>query len=1030
MRKKLYALCTCLLTLSGFFYSHQARADHSAGGEIIYEWVSDSTYRFIFKFYKDCAGVTSEPVSATLCYFNSCNSISGSLSLPKLVTLPNGQPNGSEVSNGCPGYSTKCNGGTLPGYREYWYVNTMTLPARCNYWTFYVSISARNASANIPGGTLYIETTLNNETIQNNSSAYFSVKPVPFVCTNSPYTYNNGVVDPNSDSLSFEFINPRTASTVCQGSYAATNLNFNAGFSLTEPFATGNTFVFDPLTGQMSFTPTAISANTVTVRVNEWRNGIKIGSVMRDVQIRVLACNSVQPTLSVVTGSITGATYVNGRIEGCANNPLSFCYNASSTAAGAILVASDNHTSAAPGSTVTYSGQATASVTGCLTWTPSSADTGLRIYSVTVKDSTCTPPGILVSQTFVIPVYIRPAIKSVRSTIICPGASVQLIANGTNGITWTVEPGGSDLSTLSCTTCQSPTAMPDVTTTYVALSTTANGCDNTDTVHIKVDRDNDITISPASPIVACRPELVQLNATTSGPKPLRNLACGIADVIPPTPQESVDAIPFAAELQNSYTSNTSPVTPNVASAHHQYLLRASDLRNAGMLPGTVRSISFRFLSNSSASLMSNLRLGLKCTSQSSLDPATGFVTGTVPVYSSSTPLIIPSQGGYVTVDLDIPYNWDTTQNLIVDVCYRGNSATTQPAFTYFYNTSYTSTLYSSAATGNICDGGTSPVIGLNELPLLNFKYHLAPESDFVYKWTNGVFTPSANVKNPSVYVSETKPIYVTVYNRNGCAIIDTAQLYVPNPQLLTRDTNICEATMLTLEATGGDFYQWYENGFNPATTLSCTNCATPDASPAGPTTYTVVISDNHNCADTFSVLLDITPYPDLVATPADTTIKYGQSLQLQATGSDTYFWSPVGTLSNASIASPIATPQESTDYVVIGYPKSNGNCYSLDTVRVTVDFSDPLFIPSAFSPNGDGRNDVFRVVNLSFQKLQEFRVFNRWGQEIFRTNDPRKGWDGTWGGKPQDVGVYNYLIRVSIPDGTVQNYKGNVTLTR
>lgn len=1030
MKKILYALCTCLFTLSGVLYSNDLRADHSAGGEIIYEWVSDSTYRFIFKFYKDCAGVTSEPTTATLCYFNSCNTISGSLPLPKLLTLPNGQPNGSEVSNGCPGYSTKCNGGTLPGYREYWYVNTMTLPARCNYWTFYVSISARNASANIPGGTLYIETTLNNETIQNNSSAYFSVKPVPFVCTNTPYTYNNGVVDPNSDSLSFEFINPRTASTVCQGSYAATNLNFNAGFSLTEPFATGNTFVFDPVTGQMSFTPTAISANTVTVRVNEWRNGIKIGSVMRDVQIRVLACNSVQPNLAVVTSSITGATYVNGRIEGCANNPLAFCYNASSTASGAVLVVTDNHTSAAPGSGVTYTGQATSSVTGCVSWTPSSADTGLRIYSVTVKDSTCTPPGILVSQTFVIPIYIRPAIKSVRSTIICPGESIQLTANGSNGITWDVAPGGSPLSTLSCTNCQNPIAVPDVTTTYIAMSTTANGCENTDTIHIKVDRDNDVVISPASPIVACRPELVPVSAEGIGPRPLRNMACGIADVLPSTPQESVDAIPFTAALQNSYTSGASPVVPNVATAHHQYLLRASDLLDAGMHSGTIRSISFRFLSNSSSSSMSNLRVGLKCTSLGSLDPAAGFIPGTVPVYSSNTPLIIPSQGGYVTIDLDIPYNWDTTQNLIVDVCYRGNAAGTPSAYTYFYATSYTSTLYSSASSGSVCDGNAGAIGSLNELPLINFKYHLAPESDFVFKWTNGVFTPSANVKSPSVYVSETKSIYVTFINRNGCVITDTAQLYVPNPQLLTRDTNICENKTLMLEARGGDAYQWYENGFNPATTLSCTNCPTPVASPTGPTTYTVVISDNYGCADTFSVSLQVTPYPDLVATPPDTTIKYGQSVQLEASGSDTYFWSPVGTLNNASISSPIATPHESTDYIVIGYPKANGNCYSMDTVRVTIDFKDNLFIPSAFSPNGDGRNDVFHVVNLSFQKLQEFRVYNRWGQEIFRTNDPRKGWDGNLGGKPQDVGVYNYLIRVSIPDGTVQTYTGNVTLTR
>lgn len=1029
MRKLLPVLYLSLSALILSLCPNKARADHSAGGEIIYEWISDSTYRFIFKFYKDCAGITSEPTQATLCYYNSCNTISGSLPLPKLLTLPNGMPNGSEVSNGCPGYNTRCNGGTLPGYREYWYVDTMTLPARCNYWTFYVSISARNPSANIGGGTLYIETTLNNLDVQSNSSPYFSVKPVPFVCINSPYTYNNGVVDPNSDSVSFEFINPRTASTVCATSYNATNLNFTGTFSLTEPFATGGTFLFDPATGQMSFTPTVVSANTVTVRVNEWRNGIKIGSVMRDVQVRVLSCNSVQPTLSLVTGSITGASYVNGRVEGCANNPLSFCYNASSSVAGAILVASDNHTSAAPGSTVTYTGQATSSVTGCISWTPSSADTGLRIYTVTVKDSTCTPPGVLISQTFVIPIYIRPAMKSVRSTIICPGEQVQLVANGSGSINWSVLPGGSPLSTLSCTNCQFPVALPDISTTYIATSVTANGCDNTDTVNITVDRDNIVLVSPSSPIVACDPELVQLNATTTGPKPLRNLPCGIADVIPPTPQTSRDLIPFSAVLQNSYTSNASPISGNSKTARHQYLLHAADLKSAGMYSGTIRNIAFRFLSNSNSSALNNLRIGLKCTTKEALDPADGFESGTVPVYSGGS-VGVPSYGGYIGVDLNIPYNWDTTKNLIVDVCYQ-SATSVQPSFTYFYNTSYTSTLYAAAASGDICNGTPAAISGIGELPLIRLTYHLAPEADFVYKWSNGVFTPSANVPNPAVYVSEERPIYVTTYNRNGCAIVDTIDLYVPNFQLLTRDTNICEGTVLMLDARNGTSYQWYENGFNAPASLSCTNCANPYATPpAGTINYTVVIGDNHGCDDTLSVQIQVTPYPNLLVSPEDTIIKYGQSVQLNASGADSYSWTPVGSLNNASLQNPLALPYESTDYIVTGYPSANGNCYRKDTIHVIVDFKDNLFVPSAFSPNGDGRNDIFKVVNLTFQKLQEFRVFNRWGQELFATNDPRKGWDGTWSGKPQDIGVYKYLIRVSIPDGTVQTYKGDVTLTR
>ena len=88
-------------------------------------------------------------------------------------------------------------------------------------------------------------------------------------------------------------------------------------------------------------------------------------------------------------------------------------------------------------------------------------------------------------------------------------------------------------------------------------------------------------------------------------------------------------------------------------------------------------------------------------------------------------------------------------------------------------------------------------------------------------------------------------------------------------------------------------------------------------------------------------------------------------------------------------------------------------------------------IPSAFTPNGDGLNDVFRLCNMMYQRLIEFSVFNRWGQMVFHnTTDPKKGWDGTFNGTPQDIGVYNYLIILSRPDGTNITYKGEVTLIR
>jgi len=89
-----------------------------------------------------------------------------------------------------------------------------------------------------------------------------------------------------------------------------------------------------------------------------------------------------------------------------------------------------------------------------------------------------------------------------------------------------------------------------------------------------------------------------------------------------------------------------------------------------------------------------------------------------------------------------------------------------------------------------------------------------------------------------------------------------------------------------------------------------------------------------------------------------------------------------------------------------------------------------LLIPNAFSPNGDGINDIFKIANFTNQKLIEFKVFNRWGTILFTTEDPSSGWDGTFKGKDEPFGVYGYVIRIAYPQNVVETYKGTVTLLR
>ncbi len=106
------------------------------------------------------------------------------------------------------------------------------------------------------------------------------------------------------------------------------------------------------------------------------------------------------------------------------------------------------------------------------------------------------------------------------------------------------------------------------------------------------------------------------------------------------------------------------------------------------------------------------------------------------------------------------------------------------------------------------------------------------------------------------------------------------------------------------------------------------------------------------------------------------------------------------------------------------------SCAYTDSVKVSVNYHTNILIPSGFTPNGDGRNDEFKIVNPLVQRLMEFRVFNRWGQEVFSTTDITKGWDGKWKGVTQDIGTYEYIIRVGYADQTTEMYKGSVQLIR
>ncbi|RYD55167.1 MAG: hypothetical protein EOP56_16605, partial [Sphingobacteriales bacterium] len=519
MKRFSFILMVCL-TCCLSMMSNKAKADHAAGGELIYEWISDSTYRFFFKFYRDCGGIATYPTHQ-LCGKNTCTTVTINKTLELWPgQIPPGVNNGTAVTLGCSGSSTECDNSSsaIPGIEEYWYYAIVTMPHKCDFWTFSVSVSARNFSDNVNTGLFYVETTFNNQYAQGNSSPYFDAKPIPYTCKDMPYSFNNQAIDPNGDSLWTEIVLPLTGGCGGPGTFIGWNnpTSWTPPLGLpNNPFQTATTaaptgsFNLVGSTGQMSFTATDAGPQTIAIKVSEYRNGILIGSIIRDVQVQVLDPSLCNYTPSTINPSpIFDSSFYNpisNRVEACINQKMNFCFDVATTDPVGRLVVSDNSKTSVPltGMTVTYTGQKTKSVRFCASWTPTATQTGLRNLIVSVKDSTCHPPGIVFQQSFTIPIYVFPPIQAYRDTSICPGDKVQLVA--TNGSNYQWQELGGGTSSLSCTNCIAPTVTPYATIRYVVESKGTTFCrhnkDSVDVTMLKVpEHDNmpDIITCPGN----------------------------------------------------------------------------------------------------------------------------------------------------------------------------------------------------------------------------------------------------------------------------------------------------------------------------------------------------------------------------------------------------------------------------------------------------------------------------------------------------------------------------------------------------
>ena len=243
---------------------------------------------------------------------------------------------------------------------------------------------------------------------------------------------------------------------------------------------------------------------------------------------------------------------------------------------------------------------------------------------------------------------------------------------------------------------------------------------------------------------------------------------------------------------------------------------------------------------------------------------------------------------------------------------------------------------------------------------------------------------------------------------------------------------LCVGESTHLQAMQANTYSW-----SPANGLNATNIAEPTATPQTTTLYQVVGYDAYHCfTDTAHILVNVGPKPT-VEIGADVNASTGTVMTFHPVTSNgpivSYTWTPATGLSCSDCATPTTTLANNIEYTVT--VRNAYGCVATDHMRVRTFCKDgQVFIPNAFTPDGDGLNDILMVRGAGIS-VKSFRIFNRWGELVFEKtnfnpNDPKYGWDGKVRGVPATPDVFVYTAEVLCDNNTQYIYKGNITILK
>jgi gliding motility-associated-like protein len=278
-----------------------------------------------------------------------------------------------------------------------------------------------------------------------------------------------------------------------------------------------------------------------------------------------------------------------------------------------------------------------------------------------------------------------------------------------------------------------------------------------------------------------------------------------------------------------------------------------------------------------------------------------------------------------------------------------------------------------------------------------------------YLWSTGSNSNSITVSSPGLYS-------VIVHGINGCIANDSFQVLSFTAPVISLEKNIilCSGQPRIIDA-GNGYKQYLWNTGATSQFISIQSMGK----------YWVTVTDRYQCTATDTTNVNQTAIPPSGFLPPDTAVCAYTNFPIDPVpGFEKYAWSTGESSSAIVVSQPGAYSLTVTE---------NNGCVGSDTINI---FPKPcmegIFVPNAFTPNGDGHNDILRPLNLNHENLTRFRfaIFNRWGQRIFESRNSSLGWDGKFQGTDLDTGVYVWQMEYQFPDGSLTISKGTVILIR